>query len=106
MQIAVRVSGYNAEGARFAEDTNTIEIASSGCSVTLKQAVRIGQRLVLRNQKTNITVECMVAHVSSTATQPHVGLAFVTAVKSLWPIVFPPSDWSGRDPEAKRSDKP
>lgn len=105
MQLPVRVSGYNAEGVRFAEDTNTIEINSCGCSVMLRTPVSTGQRLVLRNLKTNTSVECMVAHRSSDAAQPLVGLAFFAESKSFWPIVFPPADWSVRHQDAKRPNK-
>lgn len=106
MEIAVRVSGYNAKGAQFAEETNTVEINSAGCSVILRTPVATGQRLVLRNLKTNISIECMVAYRSSDAVRPLVGLGFLAAAKSFWPIAFPPADWSVRHQDAKRSDKP
>ena len=96
MQIAVRVSGFNAKGARFAEETNTIEINSPGCSVILRTPVGTGQRLVLRNLKTNISIECMVAYRSNDAAQPLVGLGFLVESKSFWPIVFLPTEWSVR----------
>lgn len=105
MQIAVRVSGHNAKGARFAEETSTIEINSAGCSVILRTPVATGQRLVLHNLKSNISIECLVAYRSSDAMQPLVGLGFLVEAKSFWPIVFPPSDWSGPQPDAKRMDK-
>ena len=104
MQIAVKVSGYNAKGARFAEETNTIVINSSGCSVILRTPVGTGQRLVLRNLKTNISIECIVAYRSNDAVQPVVGLGFLVAAKSFWPVAFPPADWSVRHPDAKRTD--
>jgi hypothetical protein len=103
MQIEVRVSGYNSEGARFTVDTNTVEISAFGGSVILETPVRPGQRLVLSNLKTKATVECMVVYGDAKGTARHVALAFVSANQSFWPIVFPPADWSSRDPEAKRS---
>jgi hypothetical protein len=103
MQIEVRVSGDNAEGARFMEDTNTVEISAFGGSVILQAPVRTGQRLVLSDLKTNVTVECMVAHCGTKSTAGQVGLAFIVANRSFWPIVFPPADWPSRDSEAKRS---
>jgi len=96
MQIAVRVSGGNAKGARFAEETNTIEINSAGCSVILRTPVATGQRLLLRNLKTNISIECMVAYRSNDAIRPLVGLGFLVAADAFWPIVFTPTDWSVR----------
>ena len=48
--------------ARFTEDTTTVEISAFGGSVILKTRVRRGQRLVLSNLQTKVTVECLVAH--------------------------------------------
>jgi PilZ domain len=98
MQIRVRVSGDNAKGARFAEETSTNEINSAGCSLKLRTPVGTGQRLVLHNLKTNISIECMVAYRSSDAIQPLVGLGFLVAADAFWPIVFTPTDWSIRQP--------
>jgi len=103
MQIKLRVSGYNAEGARFAEDTHTVEISAFGGSVILQTPVKRGQRLVLSNVQTKVTVECLVAHHEAKGTAWQVGLAFIIANQSFWPIVFPPTDWSSRNSEAKRS---
>ena len=105
MQIAVGVSGLNAKGARFAEETSTIEINSAGCSVILRTPLGLGQRLVLRNLKTNISIECMVAYRSNVAVQPLVGLGFLVAADAFWPIVFTPADWSVHYPDAKRTHK-
>ena len=101
MQVQIRVSGYNGEGTRFSQDTNTVEISPTGCSVILQSPVRIGQRLVVTNLKTNVTVECMVAHHGPKEKASEVGLAFTVANQTFWPIVFPPADWSSHDPKTK-----
>jgi hypothetical protein len=98
MQIAVRVSGCNAEGARFTEDTHTDEINAFGGLVTLRTPVNRGQRLVLSNLETKVTVECMVADRKAM----QVGLAFVVLNQPFWPIDFPPAEWSPRHPDAKQ----
>ena len=102
MQVEVRVSGYNSEGARFTEDTSTVEISAFGGSVILKTSVRRGQRLVLSNLQTKVTVECLVAYHEAEGAAWQVGLAFIVPNQSFWPIVFPPVDWSSRDSEPKR----
>jgi hypothetical protein len=84
-------------------DTNTVEISAFGGSVILQTPMRTGQRLVLSNLKTKATAECMVAYCGAKGTAGQVGLAFILANQSFWPIVFPPADWSSRDSEAKRS---
>ena len=102
IQIEVSVSGYNVNGVPFTEDTRTVEISAFGGSVILQAPVRMGQRLVVSNLKSNVTVECMVAHCGTKSTAGQVGLAFIVANRSFWPIVFPPADWSPSHPDAKR----
>jgi hypothetical protein len=98
MQIEVRVSGYNAEGARFTEDTHTDQISAFGGMVILRTPVNRGQRLVLTNRQTKVTVECMVAYREGM----EVGLAFMVLNQPFWPVDFPPAEWSPRHPDAKQ----
>jgi PilZ domain len=102
IQIAVSVSGYNAKGVPFTEDTRTVEISAFGGSVILRIPVNKGQRLVLSNPQTKVEVECMVANLEARGTDRLVGLAFIVANQPFWPIVFPPADWSPSHPDAKR----
>jgi len=102
MQIKVRVSGYDAEGARFTEDTETIQISGFGCLVTLRAPVNRGQRVVLSNLQTRVSVECMVAYRQAMDNANQVGLAFIVLNQPFWPIEFPPADWSSRHPDAKQ----
>jgi hypothetical protein len=99
MQIEVTVSGYNAEGVRFTEDTQTDLISAFGGLVILRTPVNRGQRLVLSNVQTKVKVECMVAYREAM----HVGLAFVVLNQPFWPVDFPPAEWSPRHPDAKQS---
>jgi PilZ domain len=101
MQIKVNVSGYNSEGARFGEDTNTIVISAFGCLVSLHNPVKKGQRVVLSNAQTKRTTECLVASQEGKGTASNIGLAFTVPNQSFWPVDFPPADWSPRHPDAK-----
>jgi hypothetical protein len=92
MEIEVRVSGYNAEGARFTEDTHTVEISALGGLVILQTPVKRGQRLVLSNPQTKMTVECLVAHHEAKGTAWQVGLAFIVLSQPFWQMDFPPTD--------------
>ena len=92
MQIEVRVSGYNGEGARFTEDTRTVAINAFGCLVILRTPVNRGQRLVLSNAQTKRTVECMVAYHEARGTEWLIGLAFTVPNQPFWPIDFPPAE--------------
>jgi len=102
MQIEVRVSGYNAEGARFTEDTHTVLISGFGCLVTLQSRVTRGKRLILTNLQTKKTVECLVAYHEASGDAWQVGLAFVALNQPFWPVEFPPADWSRHHPDAKK----
>ena len=99
MEIEVSVSGYNAEGARFTEDTQTDQISAFGGLVILRTPVNRGQRLVLSNLQTKVKVECMVAYREAM----HVGLAFVVLNQPFWPVDFPPAEWSHRHSDEKQS---
>jgi c-di-GMP-binding flagellar brake protein YcgR len=101
MQVKVNVSGYNSEGARFGEDTNTIVISAFGCLVALHNPVKKGQRVVLSNAQTKRTTECLVASQEGKGTAWNIGLAFTVPNQSFWPVDFPPADWSPRHPDAK-----
>jgi hypothetical protein len=102
MQIKVKVSGYDAEGARFTEDTDTLQISGFGCLVNLRAPVNRGQRLVLSNLQTSVAVECMVAYRQAIDNASQVGLAFIVLNQPFWPIDFPPADLSPRHSDAKQ----
>jgi len=104
MQIKVRVSGYNPEGARFTENTHTVQISAFGGSVILKTPVNRGQRLVVFNLQTKVTVECMVAYHETKSTECIVGLAFTVLNQSFWPVEFPSADWSYPKQDTERSE--
>jgi hypothetical protein len=101
MKIGVRVSGYNAEGVRFNEDTKTVMISGFGCLVMLETSVNRGKRLTLTNLETKKTVECLVAYHEKSGSASRVGLAFIALNQSFWPVEFPAVDWSGQQPEPK-----
>jgi hypothetical protein len=101
MRIKVKVSGYNGEGARFAEDTNTTVINPFGCLVSLRTPVKKGQRLVLSNAQSKKAVECYVVHHEVENTESRVGLAFTVPNQPFWPVDFPSADRSPRHPDSK-----
>jgi Tfp pilus assembly protein PilZ len=102
MKIAVRVTGYNREGARFTEDTHTAVVSAFGGMVLLRTPVNRGQRLVLSILQSKKMVECIVAHSEALGSQWQVGLAFTVLNQPFWPVDFPAADWSSHHPDAKR----
>jgi len=102
IQIPVRISGYDDDGARFTEDTETLVISAYGCLVTLSNSVKRGQRVAVSNLQDNAAVECIVAHYEGRGSKREVGLAFTAPEQKFWPVDFPPADWSPHHPDAKR----
>jgi len=101
MQIKVKVSGYNGEGARFAEDTITTVINPYGCLVSLRTAVKKGQRLVLSSAQTKKAVECYVVHHEVENKESRVGLAFTVPNQPFWPVDFPSTERAPHFPDQK-----
>jgi hypothetical protein len=103
LSVAVRVSGTNANGVAFAEDTATVVVNADGGMVLLKSAVRIGQQLNLRNINTSEDALCVAIDANTGSNEAReVGMEFVAAAPRFWRVSFPPIDWSSRSPEAKR----
>src|SRR6202045_5513837 len=63
MTIPVRVSGRNAAGLPFEEETHTREISAHGGLIPVSTKVCRGQRLTLSNIHTKAALECVVAHI-------------------------------------------
>ena len=104
LSVRVRVTGTDASGVAFTEDTATAVVNSHGGLVLLKTAVRQGQRLKIENLNTDEETLCVAidGNAGSIAAR-EVGVEFVTAAPRFWRVTFPPADWSSRSPEAKRS---
>ena len=103
MEIRVRISGYDAEGKRFVEDTDTVQIGPNGGSVILHTPMKRGQRVVLTNLRSKVTVECLVVCREAKGTAWLLGLAFLVANRSFWPISFPLDDRSYLERETEPS---
>src|SRR6267378_245654 len=63
MTIPVRVSGQNAAGSPFEEETHTRAISAHGALLLVSTQVLRGQRLTLSNVQTKAALECVVAHI-------------------------------------------
>jgi hypothetical protein len=102
MPIAVRVSGYDELGSSFKENTHTISISPLGALILISASVKIGQRLVLSNIRTNALVECIVAHLGEHKDgRIEVGVQFGLPYPKFWGVTFPPLDWSTQHPDSK-----
>jgi hypothetical protein len=111
MQVAVRVTGTDAQGHPFEEDTETLAINAHGALILTSARVTSGSILKMQHKGTKEEQECHVAFLGPVrAGKSEIGLEFSSPRPSFWRVAFPPSDWSPRNPEARtvsttRSDK-
>lgn len=103
LAVPLRVSGKQANGTPFVELTNTLIVSAHGALLHLREPVREGQALSLRNVTTGEEVPCVVIDVNSgTDGTPEIGVQFAEANPRFWRVSFPPLDWNPRGQEARR----
>jgi len=111
MTLTVRVHGYDAQGGRIDEETQTLAISAHGALVLMKSRVTSGSQLFLVNKRTEEEQECHVVFLGPVrGGKAEIGLEFIEARPGFWRVAFPPEDWTPRHPEARsiagnRSDK-
>ncbi|HWZ98499.1 MAG TPA: hypothetical protein VN025_12130 [Candidatus Dormibacteraeota bacterium] len=103
LTVHVVVSGKQASGASFAEETVTQVVNAHGALVLLKQMVSVGDRLRLRNVKTGDEISCSVVDIGELQERKSgIGIEFDQPSPRFWRISFPPDDWTPKSAEAKR----
>lgn len=107
MQVAVRVSGNDAQGHKFEEETATLAINAHGALVLLNARITSGAKVNLLHNATRQEQECHVVFLGPVRSgKAEVGLEFSVACPSFWRVAFPPEDWSPRHPEARAVTSP
>jgi PilZ domain-containing protein len=102
LAVNVQVLGNSSLGEHFSERTQTVSVSPHGAMVLVSKRVDKGQRLLLRNVRSEAEMECTAVHVARAPNdQFEVGLSFVLPNRAFWGVVFPPADWSIRHPDAK-----
>ena len=102
VRIAVHVIGKSKSGKMFDEATHTQAVSAHGALVTLSVSVKKRQRLILANERTKESLECIAAYIGPAQENVfNVGLAFILPNPSFWSVTFPPEDWTVRHPDAK-----
>ena len=103
LPIAVRISGESPHGQRIEEMTSTLVINAHGALLQLREPVREGQLLSIKNMSAGEETNCTVRDISAVpGGLMEIGLEFTEARSRFWRVAFPPPDWSPRSPEAKR----
>jgi|ERR1700740_3180198 len=102
VKVSVVVLAQEAHNKPASEETHTVTVNVHGAMILLGLQVSIGQLLTLRNSKTSEEVLYRVAYVSPHQSERRqLGIDFMKACPRLWPISFPPADWTTQSPEAK-----
>lgn len=103
LAVPLRVSGKRANGTAFVEHTKTLIVNAHGALLQLEEPVREGQALSVRNVITGEEASCKVVDLSPGANGvAEIGVEFAEPNPRFWRVSFPPTDWSARNPEAKR----
>ncbi|HUY15008.1 MAG TPA: hypothetical protein VMX16_15480, partial [Terriglobia bacterium] len=93
--VPVTVSGKDAGGETFQEETNTLNINKLGALLALHRRVDIGSELIIENRFLEISLRARVISFQnrmSAADPDHVGIELVE-LKNIWGIQYPPKDW-------------
>jgi PilZ domain-containing protein len=94
LQIPVRVSGRNALGSPFEEESQTVLINANGALLLLSTQMSQGQTLTLLNIAAQQSAECVVAYIGQHQGQrAEVGVGFLLPNPGFWHVNFPPRDW-------------
>ena len=102
MQVGVKVSGTDAEGKAFHEETATLAINAHGALVLLEARITSGSLLQLRHNRTREEQECQVVFLGPVrGNKAEIGLEFSAPRPQFWRVAFPPEDWTHRSPEAR-----
>lgn len=94
LSIPITVSGKNASGQDFTEQTRTLVVNAHGALITLAAPVATGQKISIANKASEQSLLCRIVHVSGPqAGRTQLGIEFEKPSPSFWHIDFPPEDW-------------
>jgi len=102
MRVGVQVSGNDAQGRYFREETDTLAINAHGALVLLRARITSGSMLKLQHSRTQEEQECHVVFLGPVRDEiAEIGLEFSAPRPQFWRVAFPPEDWTPRSPEAR-----
>ena len=90
----VVISGLDADGFNFAEETETVMVSNNGAAFRTAYVLAIGQEICVRIVETNRSGQFQVVWLGTagTVSEGKVGLEWVES-KRFWDVDFPPEDW-------------
>lgn len=95
--LSVILSGVDANGLNFAEETETVSVGKQGAAVRTACHLRMGQELSMRTKEKNRVGQFQVVWMGKkgTPSEGKVGIEFVEP-RIFWGVQFAPEDW-GKD---------
>jgi hypothetical protein len=94
LQVPVTVQTKTRDGEDVRENTQTVIVNAHGGLLKLRMEVKVGQPIVLINERSKMQQGCHVVRVERSETgHSAVAFEFDQPAPQFWPIVFPPSDW-------------
>ena len=93
------LSGLDADGFNFAEETETVTIGKQGSSVRTSYKLAMGQEVSVRTKEKNRVGQFQVVWLGKAGTpdEGRVGLEWVEPHR-FWGVEFPPEDWEHEEP--------
>jgi hypothetical protein len=100
MQVPVKLTGVDAQGAKFEEETETLAINAHGALVLIQARLTSGSKVQLQHKRTSEEQECHVVFLGPVrGNKAEIGLEFSAPRPQFWRVAFPPEDWSPKSPE-------
>ena len=95
-KVRVILSGVDADGFKFAEETETVTLSKGGAALRTAYTLRLGQEIIATVKETNRVGQFQVVWMGQkgTASEGKVGIEWVGA-RRFWGIDFAPEDWGG-----------
>lgn len=93
-KVRIILSGADADGFSFAEDTETVTVCKDGASVRTSYNLALGQEISVRTKEKNRVGQFQVVWLGARGTpnEGRVGLEWLEA-RRFWGVDFPPGDW-------------
>lgn len=95
LSVPITVSGNDASGKEFREETRTLVVNAHGALISLATQVKAQQQVRLANKATQKSLLGRIVYVSAPqAGRMQMGIEFEKPTASFWQIDFPPDDWT------------
>jgi len=98
--IPIAISGKNAAGAAFKENSRTITVNKHGAKISTAQPLTLGTEIVIENRHLGGTARANVVWLGERKglkDPVEVGVQ-LTEASNIWGIEFPPEDWQEAPP--------